>query len=465
MHAIIFADRDGHELSPLNQYYVPAMLPILGKPVLEYALERVVNLKVREITIILGDQGGAIKDYFETGLRWSIPIRYVTSAKNETPANVMRRLGRRGSDTVLVLRGDVLHQPDDLSDFWLINAQWAQADEIKELGNKHWYHQLPEQQAPQGYSRFSRLDTLKSYHQAVMEWASDNHRTFESVGKAPIDLGIRANACPIVLESGLLHVGHYSRISDSSRCKGNVVIGQYCMIERGVKIQDSLVMDHTFVGDSLEIRNAIVLPDRIIRIDLDADFEIQDRFLIAPTLSRHNPRVTPIRDKFIAVLLILTVCPLWLIQCVLRWQSFQQLRLRQITLDGNTESFTTLSFDPTSGLAPSLPRLLGVLQGHLKLFGRLPTHSLQETDAPHISSDPAPWTTVYETIPYGCYSLAQLALSRRTERNQLELMEIEMHRQTSNTRSYPLRLLLHSLVSRILKVCRLRTQVPKKNQL
>ena len=53
MHALIFADRIGQELEPLNERTCVALLPVVGKPVLEHTLEALVAAGVREAVIAL----------------------------------------------------------------------------------------------------------------------------------------------------------------------------------------------------------------------------------------------------------------------------------------------------------------------------------------------------------------------------------------------------------------------------
>ncbi|MFO1424556.1 MAG: hypothetical protein U1F70_13075 [Candidatus Competibacteraceae bacterium] len=51
MQALIFADRLGRELEPLTERTCVALLPVVGKRVLEHTLEALVAAGVREASL------------------------------------------------------------------------------------------------------------------------------------------------------------------------------------------------------------------------------------------------------------------------------------------------------------------------------------------------------------------------------------------------------------------------------
>ena len=112
MEAIIIAGGQGTRLSKLTQEIPKPMIPINGKPVLEYQIEEFRANGVKEIVLTVGYLKEVIQDYFGNGEKFGVNIHYV---EEETP------LGSAGAfykakdyviDTAFVVYGDVLFSID-----------------------------------------------------------------------------------------------------------------------------------------------------------------------------------------------------------------------------------------------------------------------------------------------------------------------------------------------------------------
>lgn len=77
MHALIFADRIGQELEPLNERTCVALLPVVGKPVLEHTLEALVAAGVREAVVALSPFADEVRAVLGDGSRWGMRLDYV----------------------------------------------------------------------------------------------------------------------------------------------------------------------------------------------------------------------------------------------------------------------------------------------------------------------------------------------------------------------------------------------------
>ncbi|WP_394494346.1 sugar phosphate nucleotidyltransferase [Shewanella sp. ENK2] len=53
MQAIVFANRTGNELAPLNQQYCPALLPVANKALVEYTLEDLASAGVTDVKLVI----------------------------------------------------------------------------------------------------------------------------------------------------------------------------------------------------------------------------------------------------------------------------------------------------------------------------------------------------------------------------------------------------------------------------
>jgi UDP-N-acetylglucosamine diphosphorylase / glucose-1-phosphate thymidylyltransferase / UDP-N-acetylgalactosamine diphosphorylase / glucosamine-1-phosphate N-acetyltransferase / galactosamine-1-phosphate N-acetyltransferase len=76
MKGVILAGGEGGELNPISIGTVKAMVPIIGKPLIQYAIERLKQHDIIDITIVLGKLGDQIKSYFGNGKDFDVRINY-----------------------------------------------------------------------------------------------------------------------------------------------------------------------------------------------------------------------------------------------------------------------------------------------------------------------------------------------------------------------------------------------------
>ena len=118
--AMILAAGQGTRVRPLTKQTPKPMIPILGKPVLEYIIEHLARYGVTEIMINVAYNHWKIENYFGDGRRWGVQIGYAYEGVREHGEIVPRPLGSAGGmrriqdfsgffdDTTLVLCGDAI---------------------------------------------------------------------------------------------------------------------------------------------------------------------------------------------------------------------------------------------------------------------------------------------------------------------------------------------------------------------
>jgi len=108
MKAIILAGGLGTRLRPLTDKTPKPLLPIKGKPIIQYAIE---NLKKHEITnIILGISYHAdkIKEYFGDGKQFGVNINYSVEEEPLGTGGAVKQAAKDISDAFILLWGDNL---------------------------------------------------------------------------------------------------------------------------------------------------------------------------------------------------------------------------------------------------------------------------------------------------------------------------------------------------------------------
>lgn len=117
---MILAAGQGTRVRPLTNDIPKAMVPILGKPVMEYLIEHLARYGVKEIMVNVAFHHDKIEQYFGNGHRWGVQIGYSYEGVREhgdvSPrpmgsAGAMRKIQDFGGffdQTTLVLCGDAL---------------------------------------------------------------------------------------------------------------------------------------------------------------------------------------------------------------------------------------------------------------------------------------------------------------------------------------------------------------------
>lgn len=117
---MILAAGQGTRVRPLTKYLPKAMVPILGKPVMEYLVEHMARHGITQIMVNVAHHHRKIEEYFGDGHRWGVEIGYSFEGGLEHGEVVPRPLGSAGGmrhiqdfsgffdDTVVVVCGDAL---------------------------------------------------------------------------------------------------------------------------------------------------------------------------------------------------------------------------------------------------------------------------------------------------------------------------------------------------------------------
>jgi len=105
---VVMAGGRGHRLRPLTDAIPKPMLPIGGRPLLEILIERLRREGFARLTIAIRYKGDVIEEYFGTGERWGVSIRYVREAEERGTAGALSLLSPRPTRPFIMINGDLL---------------------------------------------------------------------------------------------------------------------------------------------------------------------------------------------------------------------------------------------------------------------------------------------------------------------------------------------------------------------
>lgn len=116
MKAVIQAGGKGTRLRDITKDEIPKpMIPILGKPLLEWQIEKCKENEITEIILIIGHLGHKIKEYFGDGTAFGVSVSYIEEKEPLGTAGAFYYLQNMvGDDDFLLAYGDV---------FWDIDVQ------------------------------------------------------------------------------------------------------------------------------------------------------------------------------------------------------------------------------------------------------------------------------------------------------------------------------------------------------
>ncbi len=112
MQAIIMAGGEGTRLRPLTCSLPKPMVPVLGKPAMEYSVALLKRHGVTEIGVTLGFLPHKIREYFGDGARLGVQMRYYEEKTPLGTAGGVRQAASDIHDTFLVLSGDAVTDVD-----------------------------------------------------------------------------------------------------------------------------------------------------------------------------------------------------------------------------------------------------------------------------------------------------------------------------------------------------------------
>ncbi len=112
MKAIIMAGGQGTRLRSISEELPKPMIPVLGKPILEYQIDELRRSGIRDIIIMTGYKAEHIRNYFGDGSRFSVNISYVNEDYPMGTAGALWFLRELCDDDFLLLMGDLMLSVD-----------------------------------------------------------------------------------------------------------------------------------------------------------------------------------------------------------------------------------------------------------------------------------------------------------------------------------------------------------------
>jgi hypothetical protein len=310
INILILADRLRADFGALPGDYLPALLPVGGKSVIDYCLEDIREAGVHRAHIVVPKGDSSIYNALGAGARLGLKLSYIEADGSSGYAEAAR-LARQDSGALLVLRGDMLRGhcikaiwPDRVAGsaaFYCgdrpLGIVTVDAHSDPTLALDHLIWERLQTNAPCGGNLirlplvgigFSGIDSLSALHTAFKGLLEKRFAGLQPGGRFNPSNGTWVSTHADVATdseiSGTVRIGRQVKIHSATRLNGTSDIGDLAVIDRGAEISNTLVMPGTYVGRGARLENAIVWGPWLYRADLDLLQHVDDPLLLGGSI-------------------------------------------------------------------------------------------------------------------------------------------------------------------------------------
>ena len=428
LRTVLFATATAPQDIPVGDDFPAALLPLGCKTFIEHALEQLSNAGVRQIDLVVSSRPEEVRRLLGHGERWGVQLRWHLVKESGTPYGVMTSLGLEQAQRVLIGHADRWISDDAL-------AALLQRDQVLTLANEgvKWAGWGCATQRMLGaISPFSNETALGSVmcNMAAELLVLESHQ-FIAVH----------NAVQLLEAQGIALTGEFMEqvpatwlrtpwgayspdavVQAGALIEGPVLIGPGCLVASGARIgpltlltsdsvistdstvRHSVVLPHTYVGEGLELNEAIVKARSVQHLRLGVRTVLPPSEGLLLDLKPKQGIATSWSARFVAGVACAALFP-WLVadaalsRSALRWNRRMvvsgqdaesgQLQLKSLRCPNRTGR-------GTGHFLAHYGALLDIAAGHRSWFGARP-RSQSEWYA--LSRD---WQLLLANTPVGC---------------------------------------------------------------
>ncbi|HHT19397.1 MAG: sugar phosphate nucleotidyltransferase [Euryarchaeota archaeon] len=315
MRAVILTAGEGTRMRPLTLTRPKTMLPVGGKPLLEYNVEALRDAGIKNITMVVGYQKESVEEHFKNGSDFGVNIDYVTQEERLGTAHAIGQVAdtmNKDDEAIIVTNGDiilenkliknlinrynesqaqsilVLTKVDDPSSFGVVKLE---GDYIKDIIEKPPIEDAPSDLINAGIYLFDR-----NIFQAIKKTEKSERGEFEITDSLKIQISQGKKVLGLISHDKWIDVGrpweflelneHYLEVSESIiegeieegvTIHGPIILKKGSIIRSGTYIMgpvyigancdvgpNTFLRRHTSIGDGVNVGNAVEIKNSII---------------------------------------------------------------------------------------------------------------------------------------------------------------------------------------------------------
>jgi len=317
MNAVLIATRKAAGMDRLAERYPAALLPLCDRPVIQHVVEHLAGRGVTRFEVVLGHLPEKIEALLETGDRWGVRIRYHLVQAPERPYRPLRLLERPTEDPWLLLvhadrlvltdlretrpahphAGPVLYETPEAAEGTRTDrlrwTGWAWLPAIGLEGIRDDFDENAllsffEEKFDASLKRVcttacldmqSGADLLGSHRRVMAESGCGLMLSGNEV-EPGIWLSRNVSLHPTVELRAPVYIAENCRISKGARIGPGVAIGRNCVVGEKSTLADSVVFPGSYIGDALELKDAIVDKNCLLNVRIGSEILIREDFIL-----------------------------------------------------------------------------------------------------------------------------------------------------------------------------------------
>lgn len=350
MKAILIATGKLPAENVLGKQYLPPLLPLVDRPFIQHVVEYLVSKGVEEFEVVLCRFPEKVEQLLGDGTRWGAAIDYhlvKDPAKSYRPVKFVTVDPK--DDPVLLIHCDRLPPVDVLQARPSLGLDgptlymWDNHLNRESNGRPRWSGWgwlngkcragLPEDLNEQGLLDYllsfsdgrqimiddAKALTVRSYsellaaNQAVLKKEITGLLLTGKEIEPGIWLSRNVQLHPTVQLNPPVFIGENCDIGRGVRLGPGVVVGMNCVVDSQSSIADSIVLPNSYVGEALELRDAIIDRNRLINVRLGSEITITEDFILGNLAEKGIQEwFKKILSQLLAAALLVCLLPLYM---------------------------------------------------------------------------------------------------------------------------------------------------------
>ncbi|MDD3118174.1 MAG: NDP-sugar synthase [Victivallales bacterium] len=305
----------------------PYMIRIANKPLLEFLLDLVTLLDLKDIVIIQRKLDGFLADYFRTGARWNVNISYESNGDTTDIAAIIRREAAKNQGDLLFINGIFFPDYDHAVPYELPTepGYYRTAD----ASGRGFYlirrgTGTPESEEPPVWREFHAprpeiraLDNIRDIYRLNMDMVEGMAERYLMPGysnEKGVSLGQNVELMKSAAIIPPVIMGNNIQLRGHVRIGPNAVVGDNTLIDTGSTIANAVIFGNTYIGSDLEINAKIIFHRQLIEPDSGQALDIVDDFLVSEIPHHRGGEIfVRVLQWPIAALLLLGQLPFFLL--------------------------------------------------------------------------------------------------------------------------------------------------------
>ena len=294
--------------TPLGQ--PSELVPLLGRSMLQRAMERLAQSGCTRIHVALGESPLPDKAFLGDGSRWGCCIQSHTPTADEPFSDFCRRLDLDPRKPYALASASMVPLEAELSLHGALPAAavgsacvWQGKEKLGWTGwgvfTGEWLlgqeaaisHAALEQRllAIHSIERKHLQPPLSAASLAELLRSHDRLLARESDAETSSKPGRGSQIHPTARLVAPVHIGSHVQIGARAIVGPNVSIGDGSLIDAEAYVENSIVLPATYVGEGLELTDAIAGGDRLGNVRLNTVIQVTDAHLLSPTRQQISP--------------------------------------------------------------------------------------------------------------------------------------------------------------------------------